>query len=172
MITDETIKSWFSDHRAIMKDNILEWKNPESIIYYVRYVFDQNHIYITGDMGSAIFSFSEMATPYISNYDLWYFHSKLVAYSDEKFEFNQEKAKKYFYENFEGEIPKDILYGIENSNSIQEWEHFLHTHEMEFLKFDNDYWDWAYNIGNEIPVRVRAYKIGLEMAVEQLKKSG
>jgi len=39
------------------------------------------------------------------------------------------------------------------------------------FELDQDYWEWIYNIGDVIPIRVQSYLIGLKMAVEQLSSN-
>ena len=57
--SEQSIRNNFRDHIATLTEHgdlkILEWEKPGTSFYYVRYVFDGNRIYITGDLGEAVF---------------------------------------------------------------------------------------------------------------------
>lgn len=91
-------EDWFKDHKAKLEKlsediSILTWRKPGTSSYYVRYVFDFNKIYITGDLGDAIFKiYDEIDLEKASKLDIYYFHKKITARDEEKWSFNSEKA--------------------------------------------------------------------------------
>lgn len=44
-------------------------------------------------------------------------------------------------------------------------------YEADISKFDYDYWEWMYAIGNVVPYHTYGFLIGLQMASEQLKEN-
>ncbi|WP_410745825.1 hypothetical protein, partial [Clostridium neonatale] len=53
-------ENWFKDHKAVLTKHgdleVLDWRRPGTCCYAVRYVFDGCHMYITGDIGEALFN--------------------------------------------------------------------------------------------------------------------
>ncbi len=58
-IQKEIREEWFKDHKATLETHgditVLDWKRPGSNFYYCRYVFDGHRVYISGDIGEAVF---------------------------------------------------------------------------------------------------------------------
>ena len=78
---------YFENHKAKLekgeKITILNWRNKNGgSFYYIRYVLDGNYLYITGDIGCAIFKFSEKADleTIAKYYDFDYFKSKDITF--------------------------------------------------------------------------------------------
>lgn len=94
----ELREEWFKDHKAKLEKlsddvSIMTWKAPGTCSYYVRYVFDYNKIYITGDLGDAIFKiYDKVNLEKAASFDIYYFHKKLTARDEEKWEFSEVKA--------------------------------------------------------------------------------
>lgn len=103
----ELREEWFKDHNAKLEKlsedvAILTWKAPGTNSYYVRYVFDYNKIYITGDLGDAILKiYDKVDLEKAASFDIYYFHEKLTSRDDEKWAFNGEKAIKRLKEEIE-----------------------------------------------------------------------
>lgn len=211
-VKTEIREEWFKDHKAeyekIGDIAILRWGMPGSNIYRVRYVFDYNKIYITGDIGDAIFKiYDEITLEKACELDIHYFHKKLITIGEDKWSFNSELAIKYLDEKIE-EITQDKYEylgldedgaGVRESLSekeerkIEEYDNYITTmnnlketadrctlrehwvtqiyldHIDELEEYDQEYYEWIFNIGNEIPNSVQAFLIGLKMANEQLK---
>lgn len=53
---------WFKNHKAYLSEfgdiKVLEWREPDTIMMYVRYVFDGSCMYVSGDLGEAVFRFT------------------------------------------------------------------------------------------------------------------
>ena len=83
----------FANHKArldILDENVrvLNWRQPGTQAYAIRAVMDGYHVYITGDLGSAVICLTETATlKALSGY--WkkpgYFMEKFVCTTDDYF---------------------------------------------------------------------------------------
>ncbi len=180
-------ESWFPNHQAKLTDlgplTILDWKKPGTIIYFCRYVFDREFVYISGDIGEAVFRLTWPASIHSFNIDIHYFYEKLRAFCDDKVDFDGEQAVQRLREwceelikerrKFSKETMKQLIKDAGDCSSVQEWVKIIEDNEYEdfFRSFDHDYY-WLYNIGNAIPRRIYGYLVGLQMASEQLKKRG
>jgi len=175
-------EEWFKDHVATYTNHgdlkILEWKKPGTIIYMVRYVFDGNKMYVSGDLGEAVFCFTEKADlGRQSKYDLHYFEGKLMAFSDDRRDFDSDQAVKRLREwlkdlkesstNYDNYLMRLLFSDVRSCGSVSEWHHHVDNYSQLISKLDHNYWEWMYDIGNVIPTRIRSYLIGLEMAAEQ-----
>lgn len=183
-IEKEIRENWFEDHIATLSTHggleVLKWKEPGTSTYLCRYVFDNNKIYISGDIGEAIFELTWKAGIHTFNdINLGYFYSKLSAYSEDKKDFSSENAVKRLREwlndlkdegtKYDHDEMKELFESARNCNSTDEWAHIIN--DTDFISdLEPDYWEWMYNCGDEIPMRIRGYLIGLKMASEQLKK--
>lgn len=182
--TERRIKEWFKDHKATYTQHgdmmVLDWRRPGTIFYYVRYVFDGLKLYVSGDMGEAVFWFTERAElNSIAGYNVHYFDEKLRAFSGERKDFDSDQAVKAIQE-WVNELDDDERYDIEDMgalfacakgcNTCREWAESVREHSDFISEVDPDYWEWVYKIGDEIPSRVQAYWIGLKMAAAQLKE--
>jgi hypothetical protein len=175
----EIKENWFKEHIATITElrgiTILDWKQHDSVIFSIRYVFDGYNMYITGDLGEAIFRFTEKAVPErIASYNLSYFHEKLRAFCDSKYDFDRTKAKETLdyilngREDIDNSIYKELRRIIEDSDSVDSYR--INLANLDIYKLDNDAWEWVGTLGNVIPIRVQAYLIGLQMATECLRK--
>lgn len=87
---ENTIKEkWFKDHIATITKcgdiTILDWKNSGTIVNDIRYIFDGYNIYISGDLGSAVFRLTWKADLHsFNNIDIHYFIEKLETFSNDK----------------------------------------------------------------------------------------
>ena len=91
----------FANHKArldILDENVrvLNWRQPGTQAYAIRAVMDGYHVYITGDLGSAVICLTETATlKALSRY--WktpgYFMKKFVCTTDDYF-FDYDTAKR------------------------------------------------------------------------------
>ncbi len=191
-IKKEIKESWFKNHEATLTRHgnleVLSWENPKSSIYAVRYVFDGNHTYITGDIGEAMFNLTWRAeVNTFNNMSTHYFMEKMRAFSDDRYDFNCDSTieelkkwkERYLDDNCDMDDEQlieinenfDKLFNSVNECSCKEhWVGMVNERHNEFIsKIDPDYWEWIYNIGDEVPVRIYGYIVGLQMAAEQLK---
>lgn len=197
---DETKKyireSWFKDHKAVLTKHgdleVLNWRKEGTYCYAVRYVFDGDKMYITGDIGEALFWLTWKADVHSFNgISTDYFMEKMRAFSDERYDFNSKQAKERL-EEWKNEILDDkyldtedddreefidtmdeLIDEVDNCNSESMWAGIVNSESYnDFIsEYDCDYWEWIYNIGNSVPARIYGYIVGLQMASEQLKES-
>jgi len=178
---DEVKNHWFKDHKATLSECgdlvVLDWKQPETIIFSVRYVFDRNYMYVSGDLGEAVFHFTEKAIPErIARYNTDYFCEKLSAFSGPKRDFDRLRANEYLNEmtrDWEEAGDKydkeacDELRGIIEDCSSDEHYHIALA-GFDYSRLGNDSFEWISEIGSVIPMRLRAYLLGIQMAVDKL----
>lgn len=186
-IEQEIRKQWFGTHVATLTTHgdvkVLEWAELGTNVYSCRYVFDGNKMYISGDIGSAVFLLTWKASVHSFNdVGIYYFDEKLAAYSGERRDFNNDKAVMRIKEwrngfdedgqEYDSEMMDDLISDTLGSSSRDEWAiDCVNGRYNDFIsKLDQDYWEWFYSIGDGIPMRIHAYLIGLKMASEQLKE--
>lgn len=193
-------KDWFENHVAEFQNindriSILEWYKPGSGFYYTRYVFDGGRLYISGDIGEAVFLLTEKASiESIKKYSVDYFHKKMSAYSESKYSFDSETAMerinkeiKYASEdkdyddngnelltknneainNYIASL-KSLLAECKTCDSKGGWEFEVDKRYDDLSSYNSDIYEWIYNVGDVIPIRVYGYLIGIQMAAEQL----
>jgi|GEM_PF-1194943 len=175
---------WFKNHKATLTTmgnlQVLEWKEPGTSIYSCRYVFDGNRMYISGDIGSAVFDLTWKADVHSFNkLSIGYFESKMDAFSDDRRDFSSEKAVKRLREwltdikydgiDYDHEEMKELFENARFGSYKWEWIETIHLHEEFIRQLDPDFWEWMSSIGDEIPARVYGYLMGLQMGSEQLR---
>jgi hypothetical protein len=179
---EEEIKRWFKDHVATLTKygdiEVLDWRKPDTCIFAVRYVFDGNHMYVSGDLGEAVFRFTEKAYPErIATYSLSYFDEKMRAFTDDRRDFNRDEALKYLDEwrqdwinegdrPFDERVYLELKHMVDDCSAVREWEHKIY--DYDYCRVGNDAWEWLSEIGSVIPIRTESYLVGLKMAKEQL----
>lgn len=193
VISEQEIRNeWFKNHKATYTKvndtiSILDWRKPGTIYYYVRYVFDSSHVYITGDLGEAVLNLTWFATlQSFKNVSIDYLHEKLAAYHTEKKVYDRETAIeniKYWlieYREYEAEdeeiernkkLAEELISVADDCSSTSEWAFRVNQdYDDRLSEVDCDFWEWAYSIGEVIPSRFIAYLVGLQMANEQLNE--
>jgi hypothetical protein len=180
----EIRENWFKDHVAALTFHgdlmVLDWRKPDTCIFAVRYVFDGYHMYVSGDLGQAVFHFTEIAYyERICRYSLDYFEEKLCAFSRDRRDFDREEALKELEDRLkdmaeDGSEPYDAdavynLRGIIN-NCATSREYHERLHDMDIYRFYGEPYEWIPELGSEISMTIQAYLIGLQMANEQLSK--
>ena len=193
-LVKEFKECWFKDHVAELKDfgdiKVLDWRKPGTINFYVRYVFDGNRMYVSGDLGSAVFVLTWKADVHSFNdVNIEYFESKMevgekkewssYAAKDKLNEWKEEIIENYEFktdeekEEFE-DLAKNLIDAALECSSVEQWvwECVDGEYNDEISNFDVDYWEWMYEIGDVISRRAYAFLTGLKMASEQLKNRG
>lgn len=182
-------EDWFKDHVAEYEKlndrvSILEWGKPGTNLYRVRYVFDGYMLFISGDLGEAVFRLTWNGAPgSFKDVNLGYFFGKLVAHHGDKYDFDSTEAVKELkewkerYLNDYGctgddvEIFDELIHLTSECNSMKDWEFKLpYTGLYDKLsELDQDCCEWVFGVGKSIPVRIRGYLIGLKIALKQLE---
>lgn len=182
-LSKQNIKKNFKDHKATLSVygdlKVLDWRKPGTSFYYVRYVFDGNNLYITGDLGEAVFCLTWKAGVHSFNdIGLDYFHEKLKAYHRDKYDFDSGKAVQRLREwlnelkdeniEYDHDEMQELFEKVRGCGQEWEWAEVIHEHERFISELEPDYWEWFYDIGRVYPLRFQSYLIGLQMASEQL----
>jgi hypothetical protein len=181
-IEKEIPERWFPEHKATLTQHgdlqVLDWKKPGTITYYCRYVFDGNKMYISGDIGEAVFWLTWKADVHSFNdIHVGYFEEKLCAYNGNRRDFDSDKAVKRLKEwvrelkgrnkKYDREEMRELFNSAESCSTTDEWAHIVN--DTDFIRdLDCDFWEWMYEIGHEMPTRIIGYLVGLKMASKQL----
>lgn len=192
-IEQEIREHWFKDHKAELVDHgditVINWRKTNSGSYYVRYVFDGYRMYITGDIGEAVFNLTWKASIHsFDDLNTSYFLEKMSTCSNGRYEFDSDSAKERLeewkselleYKEFKDDLEEeefiqtidDMICDASECQSEEQWAwEYVNEKYNDFIsENDNDYWEWMYNIGKVTPYHNYAYLIGLKMASDQLK---
>ncbi|MBR2246135.1 hypothetical protein [Oceanobacillus profundus] len=181
---------WFNNHEAKITEydgiTILDWREPGTSIYSVRYIFCGSRLYVSGDIGDAIFNLTWIATPQsFNNIDLGYLLGKLSCHSRERWYFDERKAKNDLKDWYEEntydaedkslkeakEIYKFLKGTIESVCTPKELERELFNYYMDnsFYYFDGEDFSILSEFGKKLPMCFVAYLLGIKLANEQLK---
>ncbi len=184
---------WFKNHKATVtglhsdgsKDHVilLDWHEPGTCVYSVRYIFSGTELFVSGDLGSAVFYLTERATPKaVAGYDLGYFAGKLRCCSagDRGIEFSAEEAMSAIYAQFgnpdeasqeTGELLDALKDVADNCESRQLWAYSLDGMSRALSNVDADWWEWMPNCGNIYAPQLVAWLEGLKMAYAQIREN-
>lgn len=175
----------FRDHTATFSKEgelpTLNWKKPGTGIFGVRYIIDQNILFVSGDLGFAVYRWSERITwDFLAGCDLDYFSSKCEASENGKMyiEFSQtllikqmeERIREYKELSEEDSFYKKSVEEMEelswrfHTETEFEWNTFLKNNAYEMWSDD---WYEAYPNGKQITGRCKLHLTGIKMAVSQ-----
>lgn len=186
--TSNEAKKNFANHVATYETlsdtiSVLTWKKPDSNLYMVRYVMDGRHLYISGDLGCAVFNLTWKATPEsFKGIGFHYFAEKLQAYSREHYVIDSDVLEAELKEHFEELIDehpdddeieelKEVFDKIKGLDSVEEIAGYVnHSDCYEIVQnFDVDAWEWIYGLGQVLSPNIVYYLVGLQMASKQLR---
>ena len=107
-----------------------------------------------------------------------YFHEKLNAYHEDKYDFDSDKTVKRLREwlnelkdnniQYDHHEMQELFQGARNCSKEWEWVEVVHEYQDFISELEVNYWEWFYNIGRVYPMRFQSYLIGLQMASVQL----
>jgi len=172
----------FAEHKAELKNlgnmQILNWQQPGTVWYRIRYVFDREggRIYISGDLGEAVVQPTWPATFETTHNTLCggtrvvnegYFLEKVRATSD-RYEYDRDEAEKVVKENCP-EIDEDDLETV-MENFYDDWglRHLGDRARRILNDFDEDCWEWFPTAGQSIHGRIYLWLVGLKMAWDMI----
>lgn len=149
------------------KQNIQELtiKRPNSSFYYIKYLIQYNTLYVTGDVGNAIYQWSDQINfNFISNCNIDYFKSKCVAsehgrkYEEwdpqwAKYQINKQ-YKKFAKELEEGLLSHDLM--------VQYLEYSLANYDL-----DTEQLCALSNIGFRTSIRCVFHLTGIKLCKEK-----
>lgn len=181
--------AYFHNHEATLVQSgdleILTWKDRRgSPMYSVRFVFDPkvNRMYVSGDLGAAVFHFTEPATfRNISGYSsLPYFFEKIetatntIEYVSDRTEFEEDLG--YFAnfvvpdncEYYESDFAEmvDRLWECYGDNGI-ELDPELYEIVNAWTFYRNDVYEWIGDVGKRIHPRIILWFEALHLARQQ-----
>lgn len=171
----ENIRNIFKDHKAQYRDlgeiQVLDWKRDDTFCNSVRYVFDRNNLYISGDYGCSVYHLTWIGTPEsFKDINLGYFYEKNEAHQGDKYSFNRDQAKENIKDYFESIFEEFINEISDIEETINELECDLDdlnddlddlNDEDEF--FEDDFFeDETYEILKEIE--------GLEIRIKEMRE--
>lgn len=187
---ENTIETrWFANHKAHLIEHegvaILDWKEPGTFMYPVRYIFAGSRLYISGDIGDAVFNLTWMATPESFNdVNLGYFLGKLSCNSRERWLFDERKALIDLEEWYEeavfdigekvlketNELYKDLKSIIRSVSTPKEYERELFNHysDNSFIFYDAEDFSSFSEFGKKLPMVFVAYLLGIKLANKQI----
>ncbi|WP_336763465.1 hypothetical protein [Paenibacillus sp. USHLN196] len=192
-VIEEIKTQWFENHKATKYtyDNvtIIDWREPGSSFYSVRYIFSGYRLYISGDIGDAIFDLTWKATPEsFRNINLGYLMGKLSCCSRDRWDFNEEKAQRELEEwrderlydaeddskftNAMNELCEDIESAICEGSSSSYFKHLIWSvyERANGNYFDSEDFQMIQDFGKELPRVFYAYLLGIQMATKQLEE--
>lgn len=179
----EIKENWFKNHVAEIKGEeglqVIYWGKSGTNMYRTKYVLSGNNIFISGDIGEAVYSLTCSATlDNIKDFNLGYFTGKLEAFCEDRWNFDQSLAKKELREYWDEyeineqyddarEIYKGIISAIDKSTSLDAYRAWLMP-VYQNTSVDSDTMEYVCDFGKRMPYRLIGYWIGLQMVIEQL----
>ena len=191
MFDRELKKKNFEKHVATFTDygniKILDFKNPESIEYRIRFIFEEDYyrLHISGDLGALTASnYCNMCYEKFGDFvrDPGYFETKIDCHSRPIYTFNPEKARTDLREKLNGLLMPNGYLTYEESEEEREekideilddfdYEHGLGSKAIEILEeIDPDTYLWCDEIGKEETGILELYMLAFELAQKQLEK--
>ena len=173
---DEYIRNtWFKDHEAgytsLPSMETLTWANPKRSAYRVTYHAHEDILYVTGDLGYAIYRAGLESLKEWSECYLDYFSGKCVAseLGAQYLEWDSDYLKEEVKTVLEG-YDKDWDSFVAKSGDLStgnelEWIQWLSENGSDFFGYDR--FNWPLN-GKRISVRCKGQLIGLKMAIEKI----
>lgn len=175
----DIFKEHTAKHISTGPAQVIEWYQPGTSFYSTTYVLFEGSLMITGDMGEAVYrDFNGTSFLELSNMSLESFTKRLVASSNDRWDFDPEIAKSELEEYrhfFPDEVQEEAVNSIrEVINEYCTFEGYRFGLSRVLADYDDELEgeDIAIlcEIGRRIPSRLIAYWVGLQMAVEQLKE--
>lgn len=185
---------WFKDHKAYItklsdRVTVVDWKREDSGFYSVRYVFDGDKLYISGDIGTAVYWLTWFGTPEsFKNVHFSYFNEKCQCSLRSAFEYYSEvfdkDVKDYLSSDWVEDLTKEQMTKYKklfceiksemerypNSPQIQEYLMFMTAERSEYadeLGIDTEVADYLSRFGRAPSTSHLAYLEGLKMIAEQ-----
>lgn len=177
----------FKDHKATLTDlgevKILDWKNPNSNHYQIRYIFDENYyrLFISGDLGELVawnptnMTFDNFEKYYCNNSS--YFIEKIQCMERKMYWYREEQARKELEERLEdsyfdeyiAEVVEDCMEYFSDEYGFDYYGIFDMLNNTDLSDIDLDYWEWITDCGKEISAYIYLYLAGFKLAMEDLR---
>lgn len=167
--------TWFKDHKAehisLPEMEILIWANPNRSTYRVTYCAHNDLLYVTGDIGYAIYRAGLESLREWSKCELDYFSGKCVAselgaqYLQWDSDFMREEVESALKDSEKTWDDFVVKSGHISTETELEWVQWLSEYGTEFFGYDR--FNWPMN-GKRIDIRCRGQLIGLQMAIQKM----
>lgn len=183
----------FKNHIAIFTDygniKILDFKNPESSHYRIRFLFEEDYcrLHISGDLGElTATNYYNMTFDKFTDFvnDTGYFEEKIDCHNRAIYYYDEDVAREeltkhineyYLLDTYEpyssmtdeeklDDVLYDIMYNFSDTKGISE------KGLQKLSELDNDAWEWAYNIGKKSTGILDLYMLAFKLAMEQIKE--
>ncbi|MBC6133905.1 hypothetical protein HB825_03545 [Listeria booriae] len=191
-VIENTIRNeWFKGHEATVNEvdgmTVINFNKPKDSTYAITYIFKDNMVFISGDVGSAVYRLTwkaQLGT--FSDLNIGYFTEKLECSSREKFEYTQKciddavrEIREQFLEGENAELEKDrealnnLLHELRHLEDVNEF--FVNKAAWEAAgtnigerQFDSDDAQDYVNQSRQYSYSICSYLIGLKMIEEQV----
>lgn len=185
MINLKLQKENFKNHIATLTDcgniKILDFKNPESNNYRIRFIFEEDYCrcHISGDLGSLIATnYNNMTYEGFKDFvhNTGYFEGKIDCCERHIYEYDYEAATKELRERFEdydNELESDKIDDIID-DMMEDFssEHGFGSkaYDICMSEYDPEAWEFLPSIGKEPTGILELYMLAFELATQQLKE--
>ncbi len=169
-------EQWFPEHAPIFETQgnmqALIWAKSGTSIYKITYIIKANRLMVFGDVGDAIYEWSNLLTwEWLAGLDLGYFASKCCASEKGRQyrEWDTKEAQKwldgYFAEHSDDKPKFEELFNPdEDLASGEAWINWMANNGDEI--FGSDCFELA-DIGYVHDMRCQSHLMGLKMAIER-----
>ena len=190
MINLEKQKEKFKNHVAKFTDygniKILDYKNPESCEYRIRFLFEEDYyrLHISGDLGElTATNYNNMCFKKFTDFlrDPDYFAEKIDCMSRSRYVYDEGLARQDLIERIENEDKKEeILWDwddVENyvDNVLWDFNDRIGIGSKGRDEIDNifqDSFEWVGDLGKESTGIIELYLMAFELAMKDLRTGG
>lgn len=188
----EIREEWFKNHKIKSIEGQegfqrIVWGQEGTAAYQVIYVLSGNRVFVSGDLGDAIYSLTCKATlENIKDFNLSYFTGKLTASEGSKYNFSEQKAKEeikdYIFDWCDVESVSELdsetrnLYkalkdAVSEAGSSEMFSAMVYHiwQNSNVSRFDSEAASLIAKVGQLLSYRIIAYWVGLQMIIEQLE---
>lgn len=189
----EIREEWFKDHSIKTIEGVdgfqrISFGKKGTRFYQVDYVLSDNMVYITGDLGDAVYSLTCQATlDNIKGDNLSYFTSKVTAHERSRWIFDSDLAQKDIEEYIFDWCDVDNVDGLDEEerelydelmSATTEWSSVEHFQTAVYSIYDRTNISWfdgeaagcIADCGQRLNRVFVAYWLGLQMIIEELDK--
>lgn len=168
-------KEWFKNHAAALTQHTeelweLSWRRPQSSIYGVRYIISGHVLFVGGDLGEAVYAWSDQLTfSWLATLELGYFQSKCCA---------SEVGREYSHfrpSEFANAVKAAVAEGLAPNSRRWEQEAMEVSDVQEaglylakYFRSDPETFSGLLDGGIVLSMRCAAHLVGLKMAMAQL----
>lgn len=183
---------WFKNHVAktipqgeAAGFETIRWKAPDTSNYLISYTLHGLYLFVTGDVGDAVYRFSSPTTfEAIASMNIDYFASKCTASENGRFyeswdgDTVAKRLNEWVADAYEKEEEDERQQKLEGrgewwnlpdafgcAHVAEDWHQYLSHHGYDV--FGNDWIEFG-EIGKVVDVRCIGHLVGIKMAVEQL----